>query len=178
MNMTGGEALARRLDEIGANLPSSARDFHARVSFLTKTGAGQQAMMDAGIDLNNRHTRATVLKWLGDTEATTSAKYRRAVDQAYAARKRVTLAASLKRRLGNQGRGTRVEVYPVDQTNVAPGRRRDLEIRRINIRPHRWDDIVDTWARGGDLDDIWEAIAEDQIGSDWGAYVNVSHIGF
>lgn len=178
----GGEAIAERLTEL-ANL-GGPKGFHARVAYLTKSAAGQEAMLAAGIDLNNKSTRATVLKWLGDPEATTTAAYRRKLDQAYETYRRRNIARSLKKRLGNNGRGTRVEVHPITQAGVDPSRKRDLSrnpnLRKVNIRPNQWDRLVDQWA-AGDMDAMnaeWEDIAEDSLGSDWGAYTSVSAIGF
>lgn len=176
-NKSGGKAIAERLDELAS---TGVKGFHARVAWLTKSAAGQQALIDAGINLHNKSTRRTVLKWLADPDATASPKYRRAVDAAYAARKRQTMKASLKKRLSNRGRGTQVEVYPVDQSNVDPKKRRNLDVRRVNVRPSQWEPIVDAWAAGdiAGLDAQWQGIASDAIGSDWAAYAEVSYIGF
>ncbi|MFI6899283.1 transcriptional regulator [Streptomyces sp. NPDC050256] len=174
----GGDAISERLTEL-AGL-GGPKGFHARVAYLTKSAAGQAAMLAAGIDLNNKSTRATVLKWLGDPEATTTATYRRKLDQAYEAYRRRNIAASLKRRLGNNGRGTRVEVHPINQGGVLPSRQRELDVRKVNIRPAQWDKLVDQWA-AGDSDGMngeWEDIAADTLGSEWGAYTSVASIGF
>ncbi|MFG2858579.1 transcriptional regulator [Streptomyces mirabilis] len=174
----GGEAISDRLNEL-ADL-GGPKGLHARVSYLTKSAAGQEAMLAAGIDLNNKSTRATVLKWLGDPEATTTAAYRKKLDQAYETYRRRNMAKSLKKRLSNNGRGTRVEIHPVNQVGVAPTRQRDLEVRRVNIRPGQWDRLVDQWAIG-DTDGMnyeWDDIAADTLGSEWGAYSSVAAIGF
>lgn len=174
----GGEAISDRLNEL-ADL-GGPKGFHARVSYLTKSAAGQDAMIAAGINLGNKSTRATVLKWLGDPEATTTADYRRKLDQAYEAFRRRNIATSLKRRLGNNGRGTRVEVHPVNQGSVPTSRQRALDVRKVNVRPAQWDRLVDQWV-AGDIDGMnseWEDIAEDTLGSEWGAYTSVAAIGF
>ncbi|MFF4709779.1 transcriptional regulator [Streptomyces sp. NPDC001297] len=175
---SGGEAIAQRLTEL-ADL-GGPKGLHARVSYLTKSAAGQAAMIAAGIDLNNKSTRATVLKWLADPEATTTAAYRKKLDTAYEAFRRRNIAKSLKKRLANNGRGTRVEVHPLDQGRVPQQNQRDLNVRKVNIRPGQWGHLVDAWAGGdiAEMDAIWEGIAEDQIGSDWGAYVMVAGVGF
>lgn len=174
----GGEAISERLTEL-AGL-GGPKGFHARVAYLTKSAAGQAELIAAGIDLNNKSTRATVLKWLGDPEATTTAAYRKKLDQAYETYRRRNIAKSLKKRLSNNGRGTRVEVHPVNQASVPDPRRRDLDVRKPNIRPAQWDRLVDAWA-AGDIDamnDEWDDIAADTLGSEWGAYTSVSAIGF
>ncbi|MCX4429467.1 transcriptional regulator [Streptomyces mirabilis] len=174
----GGQAISERLTEL-ADL-GGPKGFHARVSYLTKSAAGQEAMIAAGIDLGNKSTRATVLKWLGDPEATTTAAYRSKLDRAYEAFRRRNIAASLKRRLGNNGRGTRVEIHPVNQVGVTPSRQRALEVRKVNIRPTQWDRLIDQWAIG-DVDGMnyeWDDIAADALGSEWGAYTSVAAIGF
>jgi hypothetical protein len=175
---SGGEAISARLDQLATE--AGVKGFRARVEYLTKSAAGQDAMIAAGIDLNNRSTRRTVLGWLSDPDATTSAKYRQAVDRAYSDRRRETMKAKLKDRLSNGGRGTRVEVHPVNQSAVPVQHQRDLNMRRVNVRPSQWDQLVDAWATGNTagMDAIWEGIAADTIGSEWGAYVMVSSVGF
>lgn len=175
---SGGEAISRRLDQLATE--GGSKGFRARVEYLTRSGAGQEAMMAAGIDLTNKSTRKTVLGWLSDPDATTTAKYQRAVDTAYSQRRRETMKGKLKDRLSNGGRGTRVEVHPVDQSAVPGPHKRDLDTRRVNVRPSQWNGLVDSWATGDTpgMDAIWEDVAADSIGSDWGAYVMVSSIGF
>ncbi|WP_121832818.1 transcriptional regulator [Streptomyces sp. S1] len=174
----GGEAIGNRLSELADR--GGLKGFHARVSYLTKSAAGQAAMIAAGIDLNNKSTQRTVLKWLGDQEAATTAAYRKKVDQAYEQFRRRNIASSLKKRLNNNGRGTRIEVHPITQAGVKPSHKRDLEVRKINVRPSQWDTLVDQWAADdtAGMNQTWDAIAEDSLGSDWGAYSEVSAIGF
>lgn len=176
-NMTGGEAFARRLDELVAE--SGAKGWRAKFNYLVQSAAGQQAMIGAGINLHNKSTQRTVLGWY-DEEANPSPKNRKALDQAYAARRRATMAKQLEKRLSNNGRGTQVEVYPVDQSGVPANRRRVLDVRRVKIRPAQWAQIIGAWAAGdvGGMQDMWADIAKDTIGSPWRAYLEVEYIGF
>jgi hypothetical protein len=53
-------------------------------------------------------------------------------------------------------------------------------VRKVNIRPNQWDRLIDQWS-AGDMDGMnaeWEDIAEDTLGSEWGAYTSVAGIGF
>lgn len=176
----GGEAIARELDRMATE--GGVRGVHARVSYLTQSTAGQEAMVSAGINLANRSTRTTVLGWLADDElrpgvGISKANARR-VDEAYAARRRHNMVPSIKRRLAANG-GAQIEVYPVDQSGVAQKQRRSLNQRRVNVRPTRWERFVDSWDRddGPGLDDEWEDLISDALGSDWAAYALVSGIG-
>jgi len=174
----GGEAIAERLTELAGGIKSSAsseRGLEARLKYLTNSPAGYQAMERAGISVTPR----TLIAWLsGDRDPNKANRAR--LDAAYADLRHRNVAKSLKRRLNNNGRGTRVEVHPITQAGVTPSRQRDLNVRKVNIRPSQWDRLVDQWA-AGDMDGMnneWEDIAEDTLGSEWGAYTSVSAIGF
>ncbi|WP_225805299.1 transcriptional regulator [Streptomyces sp. NK15101] len=174
----GGEAISDRLTELAGGIKSSAmseRGLEARLNYLTKSPAGYQAMERAGIEVKPR----TLIAWLsGDRDPNKANRSR--IDAAYADLRRRNIARSLKKRLNNNGRGTRVEVHPITQSGVTPSRKRDLDVRKINVRPSQWDQLVDQWAAHdtAGMNDTWDAIAEDSIGSDWGAYTEVSSIGF
>jgi hypothetical protein len=88
------------------------------------------------------------------------------------------MAPSLKRRL-SAGGGAQVEIHPVSQSGVDRGAQRALNQRRANVRPSKWDRIVDAWDRDdwAELDAEWEDLIADALGSDWGAYTMVSGIG-
>lgn len=174
--VSGGEALATELNRMAAE--GGVKGFHARVSYLTRSVAGQEAMVRAGIDLSNRNTLKTVEGWLSDEEATTTRKYREAVDRAYEDRRRHNMAPSLKRRL-SAGGGAQVEIHPISQSGVDQGAKRQLNQRRANVRPSKWDRIVDAWDRDdwAELDAEWEDLIADALGSDWGAYTMVSGVG-
>ncbi|MFI9329249.1 hypothetical protein ACIGZJ_17090 [Kitasatospora sp. NPDC052868] len=86
-------------------------------------------------------------------------------DAAYWVQRRHNVVTDLKRWLNNNGAGTRVEIYPVDQAGVQESRRRDISHRAINVRG-AWDDMVDAWHRGPNdpsaaemLDVIGQAVA-------------------
>ncbi|WP_331728840.1 transcriptional regulator [Streptomyces canus] len=174
----GGEAISERLTELAGGIKSSAaseRGLEARLKYLTNSPAGYQAMERAGISVTPR----TLIAWLaGDRDPNKANRGR--LDAAYADLRRRNVAKSLKKRLSNNGRGTRVEVHPVNQGSVPTPRQRPLDVRKVNIRPSQWDRLVDQWA-DGDVDgmnDEWEDIAADTLGSEWGAYTSVSAIGF
>ncbi|WP_318206207.1 transcriptional regulator [Streptomyces sp. SCL15-4] len=174
----GGEAISDRLTELAGGIKSSAmseRGLEARLKYLTNSPAGYQAMERAGISVTPR----TLIAWLsGDRDPNKANRGR--LDAAYADLRRRNVAKNLKNRLNNNGRGTRVEVHPITQAGVTPSRQRALEVRKVNIRPSQWDRLVDLWA-AGDVDamnDEWEDIAEDTLGSEWGAYTAVAAIGF
>lgn len=172
----GKQALARQLDEhlTGISSPvESDRGLHARLRYLTASGAGYEAMERAGI----RVTPRTLMRWLSEEAHPNRANLER-IDAAYWDLRRRNVARDLKARLNNRGRGTRMEIYPVDQRGVIPQRRRDIPIRSINVRLV-WDDMVDAWLAGDEntLDEIWDDIISD-LDSSWDAYSNVSSVGF
>ncbi|MEV7251928.1 transcriptional regulator, partial [Streptomyces cyaneofuscatus] len=78
------------------------------------------------------------------------------------------------------GRGTRVEINPVNQSAVDRKHQRDLSSRSVNVRDlDLWDRAVDAWMDDDleELDAVWDEIIED-LGSDYDAYSNVSSIGW
>lgn len=90
--------------------------------------------------------------------------------------RRENVARYLLARLNRDGRGTRVEVHPVNQSRVDRPRQRAVEFRTMNVR--NWDRIVGAWAAGDDqeMDEAWV----DQVvglGSQWGPYEYVATIG-
>ncbi|MDQ1022498.1 hypothetical protein QF035_000080 [Streptomyces umbrinus] len=87
------------------------------------------------------------------------------------------VARYLTARLNKEGRGTRVEIHPLNQSQVDRPRQRAVEFRSMNVR--RWDRIVAAWAAGDDqeLDEAWVDQAVD-LGSQWGQYEYVTNIGF
>lgn len=174
----GGEAISNRLTELAGGIKSSAsseRGLEARLKYLTNSPAGYQAMERAGISVTPR----TLIAWLaGDRDPSKANRAR--LDAAYGDLRHRNVAKSLKKRLSNNGRGTRVEVHPVNQGSVPIPRQRDLTVRKVNIRPNQWDRLVDQWA-AGDVDgmnDEWDEIAADALGSEWAAYSSVAAIGF
>lgn len=167
----GGQLLAAELDRMAAE--GGVKSLHAKLVYLTNSVAGQEAMVAAGINLASRSTRSTVLGWLADDELASGTGISRAnarrVDEAYAARRRETMAGRLKKRLARGG-GAYVEVTPPDQSKVERRHRRTVEdlgrgVTSIRIREAEWDDIVDAWAAGDDagLQRTWESVCDDQL---------------
>ncbi|MER6914628.1 hypothetical protein ABT354_23390 [Streptomyces sp. NPDC000594] len=172
--MSGGEGLRRELDRIvragGIASPvTTARGLKARLRYLD-SGAGRA-------ELERRGVGARLLRsW--ERGVTPSAPKRAAVDAAYWSRRRenVVRSGALLRILDNEGRGRRIEIYPVDQTRV-PGRyRRDIADRSVQGR-YIWDDAVTAWAAGDDgtLDEIWDDVIS-ELDSDYGAYAYVGAV--
>lgn len=174
----GGKAIAERLTELAQGVKSPVdtdRGLAARLRYLTKSSAGYDAMNAAGIDVTPR----TLMSWLAEERTPNRANLAK-IDAAYTDLHNRNMAASLKKRLDNSGRGTRIEIHPIDQTAVLPGHQRELQIRKVNIRPPGWGQLVDQWA-AGDIDamnDTWQVLAADTLGTDWNAYNMVDHIGF
>lgn len=98
------------------------------------------------------------------------------IDTAYRAVRRQNVARYLLGRLNARG-GTRVELHPLNQSQVARPHQRVLEFRTLNVR--RWDRIVEAWVADDDraLDDAWIDQIVD-LGSQWGQYEYVSNLGF
>jgi hypothetical protein len=175
----GWVALGREMDRqvTGFATPvESERGLAARLRYLTESPAGYAAMDRAGIDVNQR----TFLAWLAQEQTPNKQNLRR-IDEAYWDLRRRNLGVEWKHRL--QERGTRIEIHPVDQSQVQreqPGRVRDVPVRRVTVRGHQiWDDIVDAWISEDAeiLDVVWDEIITD-IGSDYDAYSYVSSVGF
>ncbi|WP_443054272.1 helix-turn-helix domain-containing protein [Streptomyces sp. NBC_00271] len=73
--------------------------------------------------------------------------------------------------------GTRVEIHPLNQSQVDRPRQRVVEFRTLNVR--HWDRIVAAWVAGDDQehDDAWVDQVID-LGSQWGQYEYVTNVGF
>ncbi|MEU0300608.1 transcriptional regulator [Streptomyces sp. NPDC006175] len=174
--MTGADALGVAIERMVTGIASdveSDRGLAARLHYLTKTDAGYEAMDRAGIHVSPR----TLMAWLAEERRPNKANRGR-LDAAYWGLRRRNVAADLKKRLNNHGRGTRVEINPVDQSRVEGKHQRDLSSRSITVRGV-WDRAVDAWMDDDleELDAIWDLIIED-LGSDYDAYTNVSSIGW
>lgn len=91
--------------------------------------------------------------------------------------RRHNVARYLLKRLNRDGRGTRVEIHPLDQSRVPRPLQRVVEHRTMNVR--RWDRIVGSWAAGDhqSLDAAWQDTIVD-LGSQWGQYEYVTNVGF
>ncbi|MEV5975102.1 hypothetical protein [Streptomyces sp. NPDC051921] len=175
--MKGGEALILELNRIvhssGISSPvTSKRGLSARLRYLD-SAAGRQALKDRGVSAR------TIRSWMQGKSKPSKANLER-IDSAYWERRRENLLRSgwLKRHLDNDGRGRRMEIYPVDQTHVPEERlRRNLSQRSLTVR-YVWGDLVDAYAaQDADLvDEIWDDVISD-LDSDYNAYAYVSSVG-
>ncbi|MET8182475.1 transcriptional regulator [Streptomyces sp. NPDC005336] len=173
----GWVALAEGIDRMVTGIESpvdSERGLAARLRYLTASDAGYEAMDRAGIHVRPR----TLIAWLAEEQTPSKANLAR-LDTAYWDLRRRNVAADIKRRLNNRGRGTRIEIDPVDQSAVERRHQRDLATRDINVR-RVWDRTVDAWIAEdtGELEAIWDDIIQSSLGTDWDAYTHVSSIGW
>jgi hypothetical protein len=171
----GHEAVARQLDALAGYIATpvtARRGLLARLHYLTRTDHAQAAARAAGLTVTGRTLRA----WLNGTR-TPSRKNLAAIEQAYRTVRRENVARHLTARLNRDGRGTRVEFHPLNQSQVGRPYQRPVEFRTMNVR--RWDRIVAAWVDGDDqgLDDVWVDQLAD-LGSQWGQYEYVTNIGF
>ncbi|MCG0069368.1 XRE family transcriptional regulator [Streptomyces sp. FBKL.4005] len=171
----GSQAVAQKLDELAGGIATPVtekRGFLARVRYLTRSGRQREAARRAGFDVKP----ATVKNWFSG-KSKPSRKSVEAVDRAYREVRRANVARHLKERLNREGRGTRVEIHPLNQSQVSRPRQRVVEYRHLNVR--RWDRIVDAWEAGDEeaLDDAWVEVIVD-LGSQWGQYEYVTSVGF
>ncbi|MFF9795345.1 helix-turn-helix domain-containing protein [Streptomyces bacillaris] len=174
--MTGGEALACQLDyHAGSQLPSvnTPHGLAIRLRYLTWDNRGNHWLRRAGISATDR----TIARWKSGQQRPRPTNLKK-IDRAFWTCRRANLAEYYKRRLCDDGRGTRIEIHPVNQKQVEPNRRRELRVRHVNVR-RPWAAIVDAWSSNGhaELDGLWQSIACD-LGSDHSAYSYVSHLGF
>lgn len=171
----GYEAVARQLDALAdfiASPVTTRRGLMARLHYLTRTPHARAAAYDAGLTVTDRTLKA----WLAGTRNPTRQNLAR-IEAAYRTVRRRNVARYLLARLNRTGRGTRVEIHPLNQSGVHSSRQRVVEFRTLNIR--RWEAIIDAWSTGDDraLDDAWiEQIVD--LGSQWGQYEYVTNIGF
>ncbi|KOU94123.1 MULTISPECIES: hypothetical protein [unclassified Streptomyces] len=172
----GGEALILELNRIvhasGITSPvTSRRGLAARLRYLDSP-AGRQALAEQGV------TPRTLRAWMKGKAAPSPANRER-IDRAYWERRRENLIRSgwLARHLDNDGRGRRMEIYPVDQSHVDEKRRRSLSDRSITVR-YIWGDLVKAWADRDEslIDEIWDDVISD-LDSEYAAYAYVSAIG-
>jgi hypothetical protein len=175
--MSGAEALARELDRIvrdgGITSPvTTRRGLAARLRYLDSRG-GRDALLAQGVSAR------AIRSWYRG-RATPNRVSRERVDAAYWARRRENLvrSGSLKRLLNNEGRGRRIEIYPVDQTLVPERRTRPNVTQRSVQARYVWDDMVDAWAAADitTLDEIWDDIIS-ELDSDFAAYAYVGSLG-
>ncbi|MFJ5926445.1 hypothetical protein ACIQF6_27970 [Kitasatospora sp. NPDC092948] len=67
----------------------------------------------------------------------------------------------------------------MDQSQVEQKYKRDIQIRRKNIRGNLWNAIVDAWVEGDEnaLDICWDEIL-DELDFDYDSYTYVTAAGF
>jgi hypothetical protein len=171
----GHEAVARRLDSLAGYITTpvtTRRGLLARLHYLTRTKHARAAAREAGLTVTDR----TIKAWL-DGKRTPTKKNLERIETAYRAVRRHNVARYLLARLNREGRGTRVEIHPLNQSQVSRPRQRVVEFRSLNVR--QWDRIVEAWAADDleALDEAWVDRIVD-LGSEWGQYEYVTNIGF
>ncbi|MFB7852679.1 transcriptional regulator [Streptomyces sp. NPDC056053] len=171
----GSDAVTRRLDDLASGIATPVtekRGWTARLNYLTKTGRSRAAARTAGLTVTDRTLRA----WQTGKRRPSKASLER-IETAYRTVRRQNVANHLLRRL-NSGGGTRVEIHPLNQSQVARPLQRVVEYRTMNVR--HWDRIVEAWATGDHqgLDDAWTLDVLPELGSQWGQYEYVTNIGF
>ncbi|MGW8743653.1 transcriptional regulator [Streptomyces sp. NPDC055794] len=172
--MPGAVALTTTLDEIAlVTEPHKTPEdcLRRNLLYLTRSRAGYLYMQDCGIRLD----RQMITAWLAE-ERRPRLEQQRRLEDAFRLLRRRNMAPSMTRRL-NAGGGTRVEIYPVDQSDVDDKHRRTARWRRKNI--YRWDPIVVAWSRSDlrELTHQWHDVITD-LDSDWRMYEHVAHLGF
>ncbi|MEN2424295.1 transcriptional regulator [Streptomyces rimosus] len=171
----GHLAVARQLDalvDFVTTPVTTPRGLQARLRYLTRTPHARAAAREAGLTVTDRTLRA----WLGGARRPSRANQGR-IEDAYRTVRRHNVARYLLARLNRAGRGTRVEIHPLNQSGVDRPYQRVVELRTLNVR--RWDRIVAAWAAADDgaLDDAWIQQIID-LGSQWGQYEYVTNVGF
>ncbi|MEU6002860.1 transcriptional regulator [Streptomyces sp. SID8379] len=174
--MKGHEAAARQLDALAgfiATPVTQRRGMLARLHYLTRTPHAKAAARAAGLTISDR----TLKRW-ADGKATPSKKSLAQLETVYVRVRRHNVARYLVQRLNRQGRGTRVEFHPLNQSQVARPLQRDVSFRTLNVR--HWDRMVEAWAAGDGraMDRAWFDDITADLGSDYGAYEYVMNIGF
>ncbi|MDL2082163.1 transcriptional regulator [Streptomyces sp. GXMU-J15] len=172
----GHEAVARQLDALVGFIVTPVtqrRGLLARLHYLTRTDHARQAAREAGLTVTDR----TIKSWL-DGKRSPSKKNLHNLETAYRTVRRQNVARYLLARLNREGRGTRVEFHPLNQSQVDRPRQRTVAYRTLNIR--HWNRIVEAWANDDEdaLDDAWISDAVVDLGSEWGQYEYVTNIGF
>lgn len=171
----GYEAVARQLDALAGYIATpitAKRGLLARLRYLTRTDHARAAAREAGLTVTDRTLKA----WLEGRQKPNRKNLER-IETAYRSVRRHNVARYLLSRLNAEGRGTRVEIHPLNQSQVPRPRQRIVEYRSLNIR--HWDAMVRAWAQGDEqaLDDAWvEQIVD--LGSQWGQYEYVTNVGF
>ncbi|NGO81840.1 transcriptional regulator [Streptomyces sp. YC504] len=172
----GSELVARKLDDLAGYIASpvtARRGLMARLHYLTRTDHARSAARAAGLTVTDRTLKA----WLEGKRRPTARNLDK-IDAAYRTVRRHNVARHLLGRLNRAGRGTRVEIHPLNQSGVDRPQQRVVPFRDMNVR--RWDAIVAAWAAGDaqSLDTAWTDHVLPDLGSQWGAYEYCTAIGF
>jgi hypothetical protein len=172
----GYQAAARQLDTLAnfiATPVTQRRGMLARLHYLTRTDHAKAAAREAGLTVTDR----TLKRW-AEGKASPSRKSLAQLEAAYRQVRRHNVARHLLQRLNRQGRGTRVEFHPLNQSLVPRPHQRDVSFRTLNVR--NWDRMVQAWAADDDeaMDEAWFDEITVDLGSDYGAYEYVTNIGF
>ncbi|MGD6748511.1 transcriptional regulator [Streptomyces sp. BH106] len=172
----GYQAAARQLDQLAGFIATpitQRRGMLARLHYLTRTPHAKAAARTAGLTVSER----TLKRWASGTAAP-SKKSLAQLEAAYLQVRRHNVARHLQQRLNRQGRGTRVEFHPLNQSQVSRPLQREVSFRTLNVR--HWDRMVTAWAAGdkGAMDTAWFDDITADLGSDYGAYEYVMNIGF
>jgi hypothetical protein len=134
----GHEAVARQLDTLAGYVampPTTRRGLLARLHYLTRTDHARQAARNAGLTVADRTPNA----WLKGKRSSSKKDLER-IETAYRTVRRHNAARYLFGRLNAAGRGARVEVHPLNQSQAARPRQRIVEYRSFNVR--NWDRMV------------------------------------
>ncbi|MEU6840505.1 transcriptional regulator [Streptomyces sp. NPDC046716] len=172
----GYEAAARQLDALVgfvATPITQRRGMLARLHYLTRSDRAMAAARAAGLKITDR----TLKRW-AEGRATPSKKSLAQLEAAYLQVRRQNVARHLLQRLHRDGRGTRVEFHPLNQSQVSRPHQRAVSFRSLNVR--QWDRMVEAWAAGDGeaMDEAWFGGITADLGSDYGAYEYVMNIGF
>ncbi|MDQ8707544.1 transcriptional regulator [Streptomyces sp. LHD-70] len=171
----GSHAVARQLDQLAGGIATpitAQRGLQARLAYLTCTEHARSAAREAGLTVTDR-----TLKAWQDGKRRPSKKNLARIEAAYTVVRRRNVARYLLGWLNRSGRGTRVEIHPINQSQVPRPFQRVAEYRSLNI--HRWDRVVQAWEEedGQALDEAWTDHLVD-LGSQWGQYEYVTNVGF
>ncbi|MGW1838564.1 transcriptional regulator [Streptomyces sp. NPDC002067] len=172
----GYEVVARQLDKLAGFIATPVtvrRGLLARLHYLTRSDHARVAAREAGLTVTDRTLKA----WLDGRRAPSRRNLAR-IEEAYRAVRRKNVARYLLGRLNREGRGTRVEFHPLNQSQVSRPQQRVVAYRTLNVR--HWDAVVQAWADSDDvaLDRAWFDDITIELGSDYGAYEYVTNIGF
>lgn len=114
------------------------RGLLARLNYLLRTDHAKQAARTAGLTISDD----TIQAWRKGKRQPSKASLQQ-VEAVYCTVRRQDVARHFLKRL-NSGGGTRVEIHPINQSQVARPLQRDIVYRNINVR--RWHRIVGSWA--------------------------------